>query len=108
MDELAGAAAAMALRSPSPAAQPMEQDATKTSNPPTITVEGIQPLSNQGLASAPAGEDRVSDKGGESDFDGVEIGGEEAEELGGSAEESESQGNRGNPGNHGNQPDRAE
>ena len=104
VDELAGAAAAMALRSPSPAAQPMEQDATKTTNPPTITVEGIQPLSNQGLASAPAGEDRVSDKGGESDFDGVEIGGEEAEELGGSTEESESQGNRGNPGNHGNQP----
>ena len=109
VDELAGAAAALALRSPSSAAQPMEQDATKPTNPPTILVEGIQPLPNQAVAAS-SGDDRgnVSDKGEESDFDGVEVTNEEMEELGGEGEKPANQGNRGNPGNRSNQdPDRA-
>ena len=77
VDDLARTAAAMALRSPAPKALPMEQGTPKPSIPPTITVEGIEPISNQAPAAVPPREERgnVSDRGEESDFDGVEIGG---------------------------------
>ena len=109
VDDLARTAAAMALRSPAPKATPMEQGTPKPSIPPTITVEGIEPLSNQAAAVVPPRGERgnVSDRGEESDFDGIEIGGEEAEELDG-AEDRGKQGNRANPATHGNHPDRVE
>ena len=71
-------------------------------------MEGIEPLSNQAPAAVPPREERgnVSDRGEESDFDGIEIGGEEVEELGDGAEDRGKQGNRGNPATHGNHPDR--
>ena len=110
VDDLARTAAAMALRSPAPKAQPMEQGTPKPSIPPTITVEGIEPIPNQAPAAVlPGGAGgNTSDKGEESDFDGVEIGGEEVEELGEGAEDRGKQGNRGNPATHGNHPDRVE
>ena len=110
MEDLADAAAALAVRSPSPAAEPMDQGTKQPTKPPTILVEGIQPLPNQ-TAAASSGGDRgnVSDKGEESDFDGVEVTNEEMEELGGEGEKPANQGNRGNPGNRLNQdPDRVE
>ncbi len=62
-------------------------------------MEGIEPLSNQSPAAVPPREERgnVSDRGEESDFDGIEIGNEEVEELGDGAEDRGKQGNRGNP-----------
>ena len=109
MEDLANAAAALAVRSPSPPAVPMEQGTGQPTKPPTILVEGIQPITKQAAAASSGGErGNVSDKGDESDFDGVEVTNEEMEELGGEGEKPANQGNRGNPGNRLNQdPDRA-